>query len=619
MYRPSLPYLCLATCLWLVGLACQPVVAGQAKEPQRGRLLRESEEATSRLKAEEQKSLEQMMEAYRKMFRELGVDVEDDEIPELPEPFDFLGLDELKDRLEDSQEAAARIVVTETDIQGLDAYEAFDFAKAEELLRASIAEQPERAFPYFLHGCALFELDRFAEAADSFQEARRLEPESRLSLLLENLSRRFAGAPEFSPARLLEAYDYAYKDTVEALGWEEEKRETLVSLFTTPFTSDPIRERLGQLTVRVIEKRTLGVLQDYVNESDLERKITLAMLLGEDLGTLLITKLAQEHPEHTELQVFSFLLGYFGSASGACAERPESYVEDLAAAQALESENGALILLTIEGKDRDKPLSEEERSILRRAARSNDFRIYYHYKFDALMNEHSSRPGAYWTDWPANPPRSLVYSPLRSILYRAKNTAVRLLDEGEEEEAQAILSDIRALLAKVRDERPSPIPELFAESVMNRTLRDLQAYAARAKRPDLLERTLAERETLVRRYVIHSLAAQHIQALTKLPIRRIQKRAGKLNDNLELWEQRAWRILRLYAERHKVEATERLRKYGHLDIETGINEQIITLEMLRDPEGLEVLRPLADHPDPLRRHLARKAIKAIETAHQSDE
>ena len=589
--------------------------ANSASQPS-GDIVKETDEAIARQRVEEQKEWSETMQKLRSMWKDLDVEVGQDE---LPDPMGILGLSQLKEKAEAAQKSTAGIVVTEQDLQALDAYAAGQFGQVEELLKDAAHAPEKRPFPLFLRGCALFELKRFAGAAACFDEALSLEKDSRMCCLLAEMSRRLEKSPDATDDDIWTAYDFAYKACMDRMPMPKEEGESLsfASIFTSPISFDPIRARLDQAAARIREKRRLGILQDYLKATDLNRKLVLALLMDEKLGRLAIISLSKEHPENKELQVFAFLVRYYGGSDDKLSKRGPDYARDFAQAQADEPENGCLALLGIADTDDNykEPLNAAEIGLLKRASHSKEFDTHSGYRAREAAAESRARSGECFEPWSQGHARSVVISTIRHIAYRANTTIMALFEDGKEAEAQALLSDVRLLVAKVRSEHSdSAITMLSANSMTELLNRKLQEYAIRANREDLLGKILPEREAVVRSEAVIPAGAMDSIAFWELPVRRMPEMFCS-DKPFSFYEKRALRMLRLDPDRFRNEAIENLRHVSTEGYKPDNLEYraVVVLQMLKDPRALPILEPMVGHADFLLSRLAQEAVLDIES------
>jgi hypothetical protein len=137
----------------------------------------------------------------------------------------------------------------------------------------------------------------------------------------------------------------------------------------------------------------------------------------------------------------------------------------------------------------------------------------------------------------------VVTSAIRGIVRRASRTIVKLFEEGKEAEAQALLSDVRLLIAKVRSEHSdNALRLIIANGMTDRASQILEEYAVGAKRADLLEKVLPPWETAVRWEAVASAGAADSWAFLELPLRRIYE--ASLSERPIIIENRGLRMLR---------------------------------------------------------------------------
>jgi hypothetical protein len=297
-------------------------------------------------------------------------------------------------------------------------------------------------------------------------------------------------------------------------------------------------------------------------------------------------------------------------------ERGPDYAQDFATAQADEPENGFLTLLGITGTDDDYkvPLNAAEIALLTRATHSKEFQMYFSYRAQEVAKENRARGGECFDPWSEAPASPIVMSDVRYVIRRAGATIPALFEDGKEAQAQALLSDVQLLIARVRSQDGGGIPSLAADWMDEQIAWTLDAYAERAKRADLLERIFAMREAAARQEALASAGVTDSLALLELPVPRIRE-ALLSRNRISSFESRALRMLQLYPDRFRQEAFESLRwvsAEGHTNLFDEY-KAVVILQMLKDPKALPILEPLGQHADPLLSRLAQKAIADIKS------
>ena len=594
--------------------SCPSVCAADPAAQPTGDIVKETDEATARENVEKQKEWSEVMEKIRSMWKDLDVKVEPNE---MPDPLGIFGLNQLKEKAEAAQKSTAKVVVTEPDLQALDAYAAGQFTQVEELLNDAAQAPDKRPFPLFLRGCALFELKRFSEAAACFDEALALQKDSRMCCLLAEMSRNLEESPGATDGDIWTAFDFAYKVTTDRVPMPTEKGESpsLAAAFTSPISFDPIRARLDQAAALIRQKRQIGILQDYLKATDLNQQLDLALLMDEKLGRMAIVNLSKEHPENKELQVFAFLVRYYGGADDKLSQRGPNYAQDFAAAQADEPENGCLVLLGIADTEDnyDQPLNAAEIDIFGRAVHCKEFNTHFAYRGREAAAESRAQGGECFESLSQGHAGPIVLSTIRHIARRANINILKLFEDGKEAEAQALFADVRLLSAKVLSEHSGNTNALLSANGMTEPLcRKLQEYAVRANREDLLEKILPEREAVVRSEAVLSAGVENAWAFWELPVRRMPEIFWS-DQPFSFYQNRALRLLRLYPDRFRTEAIENLRHVSEAGYKSyGFDcRAVVILQMLKDPKALPILEPMVGHADPLLSRLAQEAVAEI--------
>ncbi len=596
--------------------SCPSVCAAEPAPQPANDIVKETDAAIARETAEKQKEWSETMEKLRAMWKDLDVKIEPNEVPD---PLGIFGLNQLKENAEAAAKSTAKIVVTEPDLRALDAYAAGQFAQVEESLKDAANAPGKRPFPLFLRGCALFELKRFAEAAASFDEALALQKDSRMCCLLAEMSRNLEKSPDATDEDIWTAFDFAYKATMDRMPMPKEEGDSpsLAAAFTSPISFDPIRVRLDQVVARIRRNRQIGILQDYLKATDLNQQLDLALLMDKKLGRMAIVSLSKEHPENKKLQVFAYLVRYYGGADDKLSQRGPDYAQDFAAAQADEPENGCLVLLGIADTEDnyDQPLNAAETDILKRAVHCKEFNTHFGYRGREAAAESRAQGGECFESASQSHAGSVVLSTVRHVAHRADMNILKLFEAGKEAEAQALLSDVRLLAAKVRSENSDNVSALLSANVMTEPLnRKLQEYAVRLNREDLLEKILPEREAVMRSEAVLSAGVENELAFWELPVRRMPEIFWS-DKPFSFYQDRALRLLRLYPDRFRNEAIEDLRHvseagYKPFDFDY---RAVVILQTLKDPRALPILEPIIGHADPLLSRLAQEAVADIES------
>ena len=568
--------------------------------------------------------LEKVREAFRALARNSGTEVKGDEVPD---PLGFLGLDQFESNWKQAREAIKRLVLTPSDEEGLRAYMQGDFAKAEGLFSASLAEKPKRAFPLYLLGCVHFEQDRFGEAASWFGEAHARSPETRSALMLANMSRRLGGVRAPRPEAMLATFDRAFVETLKTLSLSGDCKG-LMAIDTTPFTHDPIVMRMKLLIPTAGAEHMSKLFGEWAATDDPDRKMVLTLFFYGALTHESFKALAHEslraltdaHLERSDFQVVAFLAKYFNDDHEVPEGAWSSYLKELAAVQQVEPDNGFLAMLAIDTKMEVKdltgtrmdfePLTAEEIQCLRRALSAKRFEMYRTYKRDALRNERLSAFGGLAETGAVRLPWAHTSRRVLEIARRLRRTIGDLSEAGEAKEAEALISMALTLSGRAQQCSTPSLGWLFAEMCPHVISQEVYEHAARAGNAALIEQFLAVRETTTRRMVDLHIASRNVMALGDIPIRRFQTELAPLEHSLTSVRQQALRLLALRPEHYRKEAIDRL-KYIHEVHEamSGAHRSVVILGMLQSRDALPILGPLLKHPDPLLQRLARRAIQ----------
>ncbi len=315
------------------------------------------------------KELEKVRKKFEDVAKEAGLDPEKDDI----DPFGLLGIDEHKEDMENSHKAALKLKLIDLNIQGMDDYYTGDFNSAERLFQKSLRKLPARPFPWFFLGCTRFELERYGDAEDCFSKAYQLEPQSKSSLLISKMCSQLKNITSTEAGDVINAYDISYKQTMDHLKLSE-RSVSLASIFSSPFSSDPIYVRAKQLTSVPFARQQTKILHEFVSTNDIDQKVLLLLLMNKKTAGKFITELSSSHPTHLDLQYICFFNQYFGSERDKKAET--EFRSALTRMKSKDPDNGFLILLGMDTPDEENPFDENEVKVFHQAVVSNTFKPF---------------------------------------------------------------------------------------------------------------------------------------------------------------------------------------------------------------------------------------------------
>ena len=618
----------LGACVVLVGALLLIRSPERDEKPNADRCVETSARVGEVAWKQAEEKLDEARQAMRKMNQDLGIDAEkaaavrkmlgavvdpESDVTDEADPMGIFGVATFEKRLAKGKAVAEKLVVTERDLRALEYYVEgrFDFA----LLMFEGEARPLAPFASFIRGCALFELNRFQEAGDSFRAVYDAVPQSTAALLLANICTHLKQGARPSPALLMETYDLGYFDTERQV--QPQRAPGLLAGFMSIVSQDPLLLCVATHGTGILLKAQKRILEEYKASTDPMRKITLALLLEKSLARLLIHQAAVDHPQCAFAQVMALLFKDYEALPDSDIPPAEVRARDIATLQKLEPRNGAFVLLSIPVwdtvADLENPLTDDEMTILLRAAVAPEFHTYHEYGATAVGEEALKRFGGLGGVFASV--RPLTSDHIFCVRWRTEARLQREWDAGDDTAANKTLSVLEALIRRLDEDPGHGVKVLRVLSARLSLTRKMQAHATEANRADLLEKALKHREHAVRRQALLMLSAGRCGACAQLPLpafRRLDLAFEfGMTEEAGLIAARARRMLRLYGDELKAEALSNLEKQVDHEFRYGADRDIIMLERLRAREALPILRRYAESDDPFEARLARRAIERI--------
>ena len=533
---------------------------------------------------------------------------------DLPSPVkELAGVEATKAEIQKMRDAVAKLVVTDLDIEGLNAYCAGDAATAREKFRASDARQPGREFPlYFLAAQALHDSD-VARAREGFAKVAALNPQCRSAVLLGHLARLCAGRKRLDATQFLILFDQASRETLKALSLEKfAQTPSLAHAFVPPLASDPVLFKCQELLGDIVKRDFWQLADAYAEGDSPEARLGIVLQMGDNvLADALVQSLAQDHPTHKDIRTFAFLHRYYARSP----KSRDGFAAELAAVEKLDGDNGALALLSIPeragGEAPPKPLTEAEAALLRKAARAKEFTTFAAWRRDERRAAHARRYGPFASCVPMTRMPDL-YAHLAEVGRRGAASVAALLAEGKTDEALKLASDIEALAARADDEAKDARSQLLADTVLDALYQAMQAHAVKADLKPLLK-TCVERRAEICAHSLGRMLAWDLNLVTlfRMPVRCLVDTAALLESSPD--QIRRFSVQKLHAnpEKYFQEAVGRLAAVDDGHVPSDACEQVLILAELKDRNAVPLLIRLAGHPNPLLAHLATRAFSTI--------
>jgi hypothetical protein len=439
-------------------------------------------------------------------------------------------LDVAGDELEALAEAASKVKTTDDDIAGLDALCRMAWAEAEAKFRQSIAAAPGRPFPHYFLGVAAFERGDFKAAREAFGRVVALEPAASSAHLLARLSELCDGRKDLTPARLLMLYAQAFRDTGKALGLDKEEFSLALALLP-PLVRDPVLYRSWDCIQPVAVRRMKAVEEDATRATTPDAEIVGVLAFTPAKGTVGVAeRLAAKFPANRDLQVFSFMMKYFGAQVEKKFPVPEGFAADLDKAMALDGENGALMLLKIPYRrnarleDPEPPLTAEDVAILHAAMRSPRFCAYASWKVAETRALRAKEFGSYAHRLEMTVQGGpMLLSFFQDLMRRSGTTFEENLIDGERDLAMALWRDVQRLADRMVEDNPSLLTRLVSDTIARAScLHALQSFATVAP-GDVPEEILARLDAVLLRGQTASSVGRdlHVMEICSLPLRRL--------------------------------------------------------------------------------------------------
>jgi len=586
----------------LLVASCEPPVPPPAKRPTR---------LESQL-ARREKGLDAASGRLKAAAKQVSPKAED--VP--PKLKDLVGVDRMKAEIERIREAVARVSVTDQDAAGLASYCAGEHAEARKQFIASDAQRPGRELPVYFLGAIAFQEGNWAQARDFFTKTVARSPRCRSAYLLRRLATLCQGRGAASTAQLLLLFEQACRETAKELALDPKAQApSVANAFAPPLASDPVLFKAQELLGDIARKHFWELGDALTDAKTPEEKLGLVLLMGDTpVADTLIQGLAEEYRSDPEIRTFAFLHRYFAAMAQA---RPrEHFAADLAAASALDKDNGALLLLAIPaapvgGASVPRVFSDDESTLLGKAARAKEFRTYAAHRRPQRLAGYLAAFGALLPYAPMTQVPS-IYGHLAGVARRAAATVAALLEQGKVDEALKLTSDVEALAARVWEETKNAKAQLLQDAVADALYGQIQAYATKGERKPLVA-SCVERRAAVCRHKTDRLVAWDAELLTlfRMPVRRLVEAAMELEDSPTLIQGFAALKLKADPQRYFKQATDLLADVPDDDVPDAAYEQVVILGRLRNRNAVPRLITLAGHPDRLLAHLAARAFTAI--------
>ncbi len=487
------------------------------------------------LEAAQQKAAD-LKEQLEKMRKEAGVKAgELDGL--LDDPF---GAGEMEKRIAEMKEAARSVVVTTQDRAGFDLYCKGAFTSAAKAFETSRKTKPGRPFPDYFLGLIAFQNADYPAAVAAFDRVIAADKTVTSAHLYKRLAELCAQEKALDDLTLLELFYQACTETEIKLG-HERPEFSLANVFSPWLLSDPVLFKCRELLVDVTRLRALDLARKYQEAKTPADKLLLGLLLAEGKSKEpFVTKLAKDHPDDRDVQVFAFLYKYFGPEGGERRETSKTFDEELAAVRKLDPDNGALMLLAIRVIPPERierpdertiykftPLNDEERKLLATAVRAGRFETFNYYRWKDRETELTRCFGGflYWQDpsWPG----PNLYGRLLEITRRTSYHVGTLLEDGKVDEAVQLDQDVEALWANVVRERDWILTRSIADSVRTRPRKKIMDYVT----GDRLARYTDQQKEEENRQADIKVHIPYAMTLAMSPIPRLVELEQKLDNS----------------------------------------------------------------------------------------
>jgi hypothetical protein len=278
--------------------------------------------------------------------------------------------------------ACERIKVSPQDQKAGLAIRQSDWAAATSLLKAALKEAPDDAYAHYLTGICAIETGQYRSAAEHFSAVLKQEPESRLSMLLCDFSRRMAAeqSPN-SPETIVTNYTAA--EAVLQAKFKTESAGPLGEVFATPqLLKDPLFYKLiceavdnrGPLSLDLVQLK-----EKATRSNDPYVLLAAASMLGSDEGDEVWQML--ENPRHAnEIDTIEVMLSCFPAEERDADDAADTCREQLAALRKTHADNGFWALLCIKpcGTDAtpaEAALTDAELKLFEQAATAATFSL----------------------------------------------------------------------------------------------------------------------------------------------------------------------------------------------------------------------------------------------------
>jgi hypothetical protein len=575
--------------------------------------------------SETQKKLDDVQANLDKMMQEAAGGPDD--LANLPDEFKgMLDASPMKEKLKILQDLSAKIPYTDDDCSAIEAYAFGEYDRAEGILEGTIAQEPRRVMPLFTFACLRFEQRRFEDAVRLLDQVLELHPESPTAHVLKKMSTRLAGNASPTPLELLEAYDYAYAECVAPAPEEDfglNIAMMLASAMTSPLTYDPVLMRFKELMVPARLKFIMRLLQEYKAESDVDKKVALAFVIGAPLGSSLIEELSAKYPDDAQLKVLNLLCELTRLwKKDMSVSFPEEIVGEL---RAIEPENGAFMLMAIkeiknEEPPFDSPLNEAELRLYEEGVTAGDFDGHFRDATEEMIRLYPEvNDKMYHPDYLVG---RLALSKATHATWRARTSIAQRFAEGREKEALPIIQLTRQLAGRIRS-RGDGISVLRAMSIQERCADSLIERAIEAGATDWPSAAIDEKVAVLRETVLCQLSIHNLNGFNELPVRTMMGGGDYGTDFVKWTHDRAERMMALYGEEFAEEAYSELSEYYEIYAGaeyvrdnlftqgTTLSNRMLKLEMLGRRDALPLLSKIAQEDWPLAARVAQEAIRRI--------
>jgi len=445
------------------------------------------------------------------------------------------------------------------------------------------------------------------------------------ALLLRELSRLCVEASPANEADHIDLFNRACDIAHKKLGIDAEDL-SMAAIFNPPLKRDPVLVRLDTWMAPFRLAKAAEFLTWY-EEAGPEGKLVAALsAMTDELRERLLKELEHDFPEHRRIQVIGFFCRYGGMKDKPW-DKPEEFLKDCERVRKLDPENGLLLLVPLRALKPDEdsvdyqPLTDKELRLVERSLAMPRFETYEGHGLAEATRWYGDAYGPFigWSDmksghfWPSG---------IREITGRVTATIRLRFDEGRPDAAREVYAAGLSLIEKYKSGTADTSFRRLKSLSFTSSICDLVLNYSEHVDRNVLNDALEKMADKHRRKLASWEVSRDAVTMQSMPIMKLAATACSFWVQPEGFFQELFRrMLREEPKEHLVRSLKKLREtldrdnpaYPPLilvfDYRAAITlGDLLALGLTDDPAALEVMGRLAEHRDPLLRHIAAEAL-----------